>query len=47
MTKIGIMMGDDIGYEVVPEYVKVMRAAAARTGFEIAWETCPIGAASL
>jgi 3-isopropylmalate dehydrogenase len=43
MTKIGIMMGDDIGYEVVPECVKVMRAATARTGFEIAWETYPIG----
>ncbi len=31
MTKIGIMMGDDIGYEVVPECVKVMRAAAPKT----------------
>ena len=28
--KIGIMLGDDIGHEVVPECVKVMQAAAAR-----------------
>ena len=27
--KIGIMHGDDIGLEVVPEAVKVMKAAAA------------------
>ena len=26
--KIGILMGDDIGYEVVPEAVKVLSAAA-------------------
>ena len=28
--KIGILLGDDIGLEVVPECVKVMKAAAAR-----------------
>ena len=30
--KIGILLGDDIGLEVVPECVKVMKAAAAKTG---------------
>jgi 3-isopropylmalate dehydrogenase len=33
--KIGILDGDDIGLEVVPECVKVMRAAAGKTGFDI------------
>ncbi|OIQ96673.1 homoisocitrate dehydrogenase [mine drainage metagenome] len=43
MMKIGILNGDDIGHEVVPETVKVMRAAAAATGLEIDWEPIPIG----
>jgi len=43
MLKIGILLGDDIGLEVVPETVKVMRAAAARTGLEIDWLPLPIG----
>ena len=30
--KIGILEGDDIGLEVVPECVKVMRAAIAFNG---------------
>ena len=34
--KIGVLLGDDIGHEVVPECVKVMKAAAARTGLAIA-----------
>jgi 3-isopropylmalate dehydrogenase len=42
-VKIGILLGDDIGHEVVPEAVKVMKAAAARTGLEIAWQPLPIG----
>ncbi|MDH5747803.1 MAG: isocitrate/isopropylmalate family dehydrogenase [Rhodospirillales bacterium] len=41
--KIGILMGDDIGYEVVPECVKVMKAAAARTKLDIEWVPLPIG----
>jgi 3-isopropylmalate dehydrogenase len=41
--KIGILEGDDIGLEVVPETVKVMRAAATRSGLDIAWEDLPIG----
>ncbi|GAB2897267.1 isocitrate/isopropylmalate dehydrogenase family protein [Paraburkholderia jirisanensis] len=41
--KIGILEGDDIGHEVVPEAVKVMRAAAGRAGLEIDWRPVPIG----
>ena len=43
--KIGILLGDDIGHEVVPECVKVMKAAAARTGLSIEWQPLPIGKA--
>jgi 3-isopropylmalate dehydrogenase len=43
VLKIGILLGDDIGLEVVPECVKVMKAAAAKTGLEVAWEELPIG----
>ena len=41
--KIGILYGDDIGYEVVPEAVKVLSAAAAVTGLEVDWQPLPIG----
>lgn len=41
--KIGILLGDDIGHEVVPECVKVMKAAAAKTGLAIDWQQLPIG----
>jgi 3-isopropylmalate dehydrogenase len=41
--KIGILLGDDIGHEVVPECVKVMKAAAAWTGLTIDWQSLPIG----
>lgn len=40
---IGILEGDDIGLEVVPEAVKVMRAAADRAQVEIEWHPMPIG----
>ena len=40
---IGILHGDDIGLEVVPECVKVMKAAAARAGLAIDWQPLPIG----
>ena len=43
--KIGILLGDDIGHEVVPEAVKVMKAAAAGSGAEIEWHPLPIGRA--
>ena len=41
--KIGILMGDDIGYEVVPEAVKVLSAASEISGCTIEWTTFPIG----
>jgi 3-isopropylmalate dehydrogenase len=37
------LLGDDIGPEVVPEAVKVMRATAAKTGLEVEWSDHPIG----
>jgi 3-isopropylmalate dehydrogenase len=43
--KLGILLGDDIGLEVVPEAVKVMKAAAAKTGLAIEWRELPIGKA--
>lgn len=43
VLKIGILEGDDIGLEVVPECVKVMKAAAAKTGLEVEWLPLPIG----
>ncbi|MBC7778721.1 MAG: isocitrate/isopropylmalate dehydrogenase family protein [Proteobacteria bacterium] len=43
MLEIAILMGDDIGYEVVDECVKVLQAAARATGLEIAWQELPIG----
>lgn len=43
MLKIGILLGDDIGLEVVPEAVKVMKAAAAKTGLAVEWSEHPIG----
>src|SRR5436190_7293449 len=41
--KIGILLGDDIGLEVVPECVKVMQAAAKLDRLEIEWRPLPIG----
>lgn len=43
MLKIAILEGDDIGLEVVPEAVKVMKAAAAKTGLQVEWLPLPIG----
>jgi 3-isopropylmalate dehydrogenase len=43
VLKIGVLEGDDIGLEVVPECVKVMKAAAAKTGLEIEWRPLPVG----
>ena len=41
--KIGVLLGDDIGLEVVPEAVKVMKAAAGAVGLEVDWQEFPIG----
>lgn len=43
MLKIGVMLGDDIGLEVVPETVKVMKAAAQEAGLAIEWQELPLG----
>ena len=43
MLKIAILEGDDIGLEVVPEAVKVMKAAAAKTGLAVEWIPLPLG----
>jgi len=42
--KIGVLLGDDIGLEVVPVAVDVMKAALAKTGLEVTWAPLPIGA---
>jgi 3-isopropylmalate dehydrogenase len=39
---IGILEGDDIGLEVVPECVKVMQEAALRARLDIVWKPVPI-----
>jgi 3-isopropylmalate dehydrogenase len=39
------MCGDDIGLEVVPEAVKVMKAAATKTGLPIEWHEFLLGKA--
>ncbi|MBM3358035.1 MAG: isocitrate/isopropylmalate dehydrogenase family protein [Betaproteobacteria bacterium] len=41
--KIGVLLGDDIGLEVVPECVKVLKAAAAKVGLAVEWQELPIG----
>ena len=41
--KIGVLMGDDIGYEVVPECTKVLTEAASCTGLNVEWVDLPIG----
>jgi 3-isopropylmalate dehydrogenase len=41
--KLGVMLGDDIGLEVVPETKKVIDAAAARSGLKIEWDDLPVG----
>ncbi len=45
--KIGILEGDDIGLEVVPECIKVMKAAARKAGLAIDWHAVPIGRPAL
>jgi 3-isopropylmalate dehydrogenase len=42
-VKLGVLLGDDIGLEVVPECIKVMKAAAAREDLAIDWHPLPIG----
>ncbi|WP_312793714.1 isocitrate/isopropylmalate dehydrogenase family protein [Tianweitania sp.] len=44
---IGILEGDDIGHEIVPAAVEVIRAAAEQTGLAIDWRPMPIGRRAL
>jgi 3-isopropylmalate dehydrogenase len=43
VLKIGVLLGDDIGLEVVPECVKVLKGAAAKVGLGVEWQELPIG----
>jgi tartrate dehydrogenase/decarboxylase/D-malate dehydrogenase len=43
MLNIALIPGDGIGREVVPEGVRVLKALAARYGFEVKFETFPYG----
>jgi 3-isopropylmalate dehydrogenase len=47
VLQIGILLGDDIGLEVVPEAVKVVNAAAKAAGLPIDWHPVPIGRRAL
>ncbi|MFZ4530906.1 MAG: isocitrate/isopropylmalate dehydrogenase family protein [Alsobacter sp.] len=44
---IGVLNGDDIGHEIVPASVAVLKAAAARHGVAIDWRPMPIGRTAL
>jgi 3-isopropylmalate dehydrogenase len=46
VLKIAVLLGEDIGLEVVPEAVKVMKAAAAKCQLELEWSELPIGRAA-
>ncbi len=39
----GVMLGDDIGPEVVPEALRVARAALDKAGVSVIWEDVPVG----
>ena len=41
--RIGVLQGDDIGLEVVPEAVRAMKAALGRVGVGAEWTELPIG----
>ena len=41
--EIGVLLGDDIGLEIVPETIRAMRAAVERTQVPIQWSELPIG----
>jgi tartrate dehydrogenase/decarboxylase/D-malate dehydrogenase len=43
--KIALIPGDGIGREVVPEGVRVLKALAAKHGFEVKFDTFPFGCA--
>ena len=41
--RLGVLLGDDIGPEVVPEAVRVSKAALEAAGVEVEWIDVPIG----
>lgn len=43
---LGVLLGDDIGLEVVPVAVEVAKAAVTATGTDISWQALPIGRAA-
>lgn len=43
---IGVLDGDDIGHEIVPETIRAMRAAIDREGIDVDWQQVPIGRAA-
>src|SRR5215212_12133577 len=45
--RIGILVGDDIGHEIVPASVEISRAAAELHGVAIEWRPLPIGRTAL
>jgi 3-isopropylmalate dehydrogenase len=45
--QLGVLAGDDIGLEVVPQAVRVVDAAAQAVGLSIAWHEFPIGRRAL
>jgi len=45
--QLGILLGDDIGPEIVPEAVKVVDAAARAVGLPLRWHDVPIGRSAL
>ncbi|WP_230532862.1 isocitrate/isopropylmalate dehydrogenase family protein [Microvirga roseola] len=44
---LGILKGDDIGHEIVPASVDVVKTAAELTGLRIDWRPMPIGRTAL
>lgn len=44
---IGVLNGDDIGHEIVPASVEVVKTAAEKTGLKIDWRPMPIGRSAL
>jgi 3-isopropylmalate dehydrogenase len=47
VLRIGVLDGDDIGPEIVPEAVRVMRRAAERSGLPLEWQSLPVGRRAL
>jgi 3-isopropylmalate dehydrogenase len=44
---LGVLNGDDIGYDVVPAAVEVAAAAAAKHGLRVEWRPMPLGRRAL